>query len=93
MTMSKGDLISYVAQETKLTKVDAEKVVTAVFAGITNSLQQGQDARFIGFGSFSIVKSAARVGRNPKTGEEIQIKASNRPVFKAGKELKAAVNV
>ena len=91
-TLSKGDLVSYVAQETKLTKIDAEKAVNAVFAGITNSLQQGQDARFIGFGSFSIQKSAAREGRNPRTGDKIQIKASNRPVFKAGKELKDAVN-
>ena len=93
MTLNKGELVSYVAQETKLTKTDAEKAVNAVFAGITNSLQQGQDARFIGFGSFSIQKSVAREGRNPRTGDKIQIKASNRPVFKAGKELKDAVNV
>lgn len=92
MTMNKGDLINYVVQKTKLTKKDAEQAITTMFAGIMNSLQQGQDARFIGFGRFSVQKSVARIGKNPRTGDQIQIKASNRPVFKAGKELKEAVN-
>ena len=80
------------ASETKLTKVDSQKAVEAVLEGIKDTLQKGEEVRLIGFGSFVITKSAARDGRNPRTGETIKIKASNRPVFRAGKELKEAVN-
>ena len=90
--MNKNDFVTYIVQETKLTKSDAEKAMNAMLSGIISSLQQGKEARFIGFGSFSVQKSAAREGRNPRTGDKIQIKASNRSVFKAGKELKEAVN-
>ncbi len=92
MAMGKTELVSYVAAETKLTKVDAQKALEAVLAGIGSSLKKGEEVRLIGFGSFSVHKSAARNGRNPRTGETIKIKASKRPVFRAGKELKESVN-
>lgn len=92
MAMGKAELVSYVAAETKVTKAEAQKAVESVLAGIAASLKKGEEVRLIGFGSFSILKSAAREGRNPRTGEKIKIAASNRPVFKAGKELKESVN-
>lgn len=92
MAMGKFELIDYVADAVKITKVDAQKVVEAVLDGITDALKKGEDVRLIGFGSFAISKSAAREGRNPRTGEKIKIAASNRPVFRAGKELKDSVN-
>ena len=90
--MGKVELIRYVADVVKLTKVDAQKVVEAVLAGIKESLAKEDEVRLIGFGTFDIKKSAAREGRNPRTGEQIKIAASNRPVFRAGKDLKEAVN-
>ena len=92
MASGKVELINYVAAETKLTKVDSQKAIEAVLDGISDALKKGEDVRLIGFGSFAIQKSAARDGRNPRTGETIKIAASNRPVFRAGKELKEAVN-
>ena len=92
MALGKFELISYVVSETKLTKVDAQKAIEAVLSGITEALEKGEEVRLIGFGSFSVQKSAARDGRNPRTGETIKIAASNRPVFRVGKELKEAVN-
>jgi DNA-binding protein HU-beta len=92
MAMGKFELISYVADAVKITKVDAQKVVEAALDGIKESLTKEEEVRLIGFGSFAVSKSAARDGRNPRTGETIKIKASNRPVFRAGKELKEAVN-
>jgi len=92
MAIGKSDLISYVAKATKLTKADSQRAVEAVFSGMTSSLKKGEEVRLIGFGSFSTQKSAAREGRNPRTGEKIKIPASVRAVFKAGKDLKDAVN-
>lgn len=92
MAMGKAELVSHVAAETKLTKADAQKALEAVLDGIGASLEKGEDVRLIGFGSFAVQQSAAREGRNPRTGETIKIKASKRPVFKAGKELKESVN-
>ena len=92
MTTGRTELISYVSADTRLTKADAQKAVEAVLEGIKDSLKKGEEVRLIGFGSFAIQKSAARDGRNPRTGEKIKIAASNRPVFRAGKELKEAVN-
>ncbi len=92
MAMGKIELIEYVAAEAKLTKVDAHKVVEAFLEAIKDYLTKGEDVRLIGFGTFTIQKSAAREGRNPRTGEKIKIAASNRPVFRAGKELKETVN-
>ncbi len=92
MVMTKSDLVAEVAQETKLTKADAERAINAVFSGIQGALKKGKEARFIGFGSFAVHQSSAREGRNPRTGEKIKIKASKRPVFRAGKDFKEAVN-
>ncbi len=92
MAMGKFELIDYVADAVKITKVDAQKVVEAVLKGIKESLTKEEEVRLIGFGTFGVQKSAARDGRNPRTGETIKIKASNRPVFRAGKELKDSVN-
>ncbi len=90
--MNKQDLVDFVADKTGLTKKDSGQAVDAVFDGIVSGLKKDKDARFVGFGSFSVTASAARKGRNPRTGVEIEIAASNRPTFKPGKEFKAAVN-
>lgn len=90
--MNKAELIDYVADKTSLTKADAQNAVDAVFDGITSTLKKGNDARFVGFGTFSVSKRAATTGRNPRTGEAIKIPASKNAKFKAGKELKEAVN-
>ena len=92
MSMGKFELIDYVADAVKITKVDAQKIVEAVLEGIKESLTKEEEVRLIGFGTFGIQKSAAREGRNPRTGEKIKIAASNRPIFRSGKELKEAVN-
>lgn len=73
------------------TKVQAEKVVDAVFDTIVKTMSRGEEVAITGFGTFRVVKRAARQGRNPKTGETIQIKASTKPKFRAGKGLKEAV--
>lgn len=90
--MNKQDLIDFVATKTGLNKKDSGSAIDAVFDGIISGLKSDNEARFVGFGSFGVTKSAARKGRNPRTGKEIDIAASNRPTFKAGKEFKAAVN-
>ena len=90
--MNKNDLISSVAESSGLTKADAGRAVDGVFDSIASALSSGDDVRIVGFGSFSVVNRAASTGRNPRTGEEIQIPASKQPKFKAGAPLKSAVN-
>jgi len=90
--MNKAELIAAVATSTGLTKADAEKATEAVFAAITATLKSGDEVRLVGFGSFSVAARAAKTGRNPRTGAEIQIAASKQPKFVAGKGLKDAVN-
>ena len=90
--MNKNDLISSVSDGSGLSKADAGKAVDAVFDSITGSLKSGTEVRLVGFGTFSVSRRAASQGRNPRTGEPIQIPASNQPQFKAGKGLKDAVN-
>jgi DNA-binding protein HU-beta len=90
--MNKGDLIEAVAGQAGLSKADAGRAVDAVVGSITNALQGGNQVSLVGFGTFTVKARAARTGRNPRTGEAIQIKASNVPGFKAGKALKDAVN-
>jgi DNA-binding protein HU-beta len=90
--MNKNDLIAAVADGTGLTKADAAKAVDCVFDTITGSLKSGGEVRLVGFGTFSVANRAASEGRNPRTGEKIQIPASKQPKFKAGKGLKDAVN-
>ena len=90
--MNKGDLIEAVAESAGLSKADAGRAVDAMVDSVTDALKKGAQVSLVGFGTFSVKKRAARTGRNPRTGETIQIKASNVPGFKAGKALKDAVN-
>ena len=90
--MNKNDLISAVADGSGLSKADAGRAVDAVFGAIQDALTGGDEVRIVGFGSFSVAHRAASTGRNPRTGEAIQIAASKQPKFKAGAPLKAAVN-
>ncbi|MBG51913.1 MAG: HU family DNA-binding protein [Alphaproteobacteria bacterium] len=90
--MNKNDLIAVVADQSGLSKADATKAVDCVFDTITASLKGGDEVRLVGFGTFNVTRRAASEGRNPRTGEKIQIPASNQPKFKAGKGLKDAVN-
>lgn len=89
--MNKTDLVASVAEKTDLTKREAEKVITEVFASIEEALAKGDKVQLVGFGTFEVKERAARVGRNPRTGEQIEIAATRVPVFKAGKALKDAV--
>ncbi len=90
--MNKNDLIAAVAEKTGLTKAQAGEALDATFEVITDTLKSGDEVRVIGFGNFSVSARAASEGRNPRTGETIQIPASKTPKFKAGKGLKDAVN-
>ena len=90
--MNKAELVEAVAGAANLSKADAGRAVDAVVSSIGASLQKGEQVSVVGFGTFSVKHRAARAGRNPRTGETIQIKASNVPGFKAGKALKDAVN-
>jgi DNA-binding protein HU-beta len=90
--MNKLDLIAAVAQETDISKAKATEVVEAVFGAIEKSLKQKEEVRLVGFGTFVTAAREASKGRNPRTGEEIDIPASTSVRFKAGKTLKDAVN-
>lgn len=90
--MNKSELIDAIAASTGLTKTDAGKALDGVTEAITDALAQGDDVTLVGFGSFSVGKREARTGRNPQTGETIQIAASKVAKFSAGAKLKAAVN-
>ena len=90
--VNKTELVANVADKSGLTKKDAEKAVIAVFESIENALQEGDKVQLIGFGTFEVKERAARTGRNPRSGEPIEIPASKNPVFKAGKALKDSVN-
>ena len=89
--MNKTELIAAVAEKTGLTKKDAERVVSATFETITCSLTKGDKVAISGFGNFEVKTREARVGRNPRTKETIQIPATKQPAFKAAKALKDAV--
>jgi len=90
--MNKNELVAAVAEDSGLSKADAAKAVDGVFDAITSSLKDGNEVRLVGFGTFSVSRRQATTGRNPRTGESIQIPASNQPKFKAGKGLKTSVN-
>ena len=90
--MNKNDLVASVANDSGLSKADAAKAVDSVFDTISGALSSGSDIRLVGFGTFSVAQRRASEGRNPRTGEKIQIPASKQPKFKAGKALKDAVN-
>ena len=91
ITMNKTELIAAVAEKTGLTKKDAERVINATFETITASLVKGDKVQVSGFGGFEVKAREARVGRNPRTKETIQIPATRLPAFKAAKALKDAV--
>ena len=90
--MNKNDLITKAADLTDLSKVDMSRAVDSIFDAIEQALTAGDEVRLVGFGTFSVAKRAASTGRNPRTGEPIQIPASIRPKFKPGKGLKDSVN-
>jgi len=90
--MNKSELITAIATKADLTKADAARALDATITSITESLKNAEPITLIGFGTFEVRDRAARSGRNPRTGETIQIKAAKNPAFKAGKALKDAVN-
>ena len=90
--MNKTDLINVVAEETKVSKTNTEAVVTATLNAIADALKNGDKVALLGFGTFEVKEVAAREGRNPKTGETIEIAACKKPSFSASKALKDAVN-
>ena len=90
--MNKADVVDAVAEAADISKASAGRAVDAVTVIVANALKGGDTVTLVGFGTFSVRKRAARSGRNPRTGETIQIKESSLPVFKPGKALKDAVN-
>jgi DNA-binding protein HU-beta len=89
--MNKTELVAKVAETTELTKKDATKAVDAVLDAIADALKKGEKVQLIGFGNFEVRERAARKGRNPQTGEEIEIASSKVPAFKPGKQLKDSI--
>ncbi|MEA4942085.1 HU family DNA-binding protein [Oscillibacter sp.] len=89
--MNKAELINAVAAKTEVSKKEAEAVIAATLDAITAAMQQGDKVQLVGFGSFEVKNRAERIGRNPKTKEEIKIPASKIPAFKAGKALKDSI--
>ena len=89
--MNKNDLVNYVRENTSLNLTNCEQAVTAVLAGITDALAKKDDVSFVGFGTFTITKRKARTGRNPRTGEPLNIPAANQVKFRPGKNLKERV--
>jgi DNA-binding protein HU-beta len=90
--MNKSELVEAVADHADLTRAAAARAVDAVLSNVATALKQGDQVTLVGFGTFEVRSRKARTGRNPQTGEEINIKASKSPTFKAGKALKDAVN-
>ena len=90
--MNKTELIAAIAEKSGLSKKDSEKALAATFEAITESLKEGDKVQVIGFGSFEVKNRAARLGRNPKTKEPMQIAASKSAVFKPGKALKDEIS-
>ena len=90
--MNKAELIDAIADSADISKAAATRAVDAVIEGITGTLAKGEQVTLVGFGTFLVRDRAARTGRNPQTGEPIEIKAAKVPAFKAGKALKDALN-
>jgi len=90
--MNKGNFVSYIADKHNCTKTEAEKVVDMFASSVIGALGEGEEVSLVGFGNFSVSQVAARPGRNPRTGETIQIKAYKQPKFKVGQKLKDACN-
>ncbi len=90
--MKKAELVDAIADSADISKAAAGRALDGFVAAVTEALKSGDQVTLVGFGTFSVRERAARQGRNPQTGETIEIKASNNPAFKAGKALKDAVN-
>ncbi|MFK7159921.1 HU family DNA-binding protein [Marinospirillum sp. MEB164] len=90
--MNKSELVDAIATQADLSKAAATRALDATLEAVTNALQKGDSVSLVGFGTFAVKERAARTGRNPKTGDEIQIAAAKVPSFKPGKGLKDAVN-
>lgn len=90
--MNKVEFVKHVAQQHQCTKTEAEKTIDIFTSSVIDAISKGNEISLIGFGNFSVSKVAARSGRNPRTGEALQIAAYNQPKFKAGQKLKDAVN-
>lgn len=90
--MNKADIINAVAERAGISKKDADKAVDAFIGVVSSALAEGDKVQLVGFGGFEVKERAARIGRNPRTKESIQIPASKTPVFKPGKALKDAVS-
>ncbi|MCR4897298.1 MAG: HU family DNA-binding protein [Lachnospiraceae bacterium] len=90
--MNKTELVAAIAESANISKKDAEKAVKAFTEVVTKALKKGDKVQLVGFGTFEVVKRAAREGRNPQTGKTMKIKASKAPKFKAGKALKDSLN-
>ncbi|WP_277560670.1 HU family DNA-binding protein [Acinetobacter beijerinckii] len=90
--MNKSELIKYIASQAGLTQTQATAALQAVETAVIDTLASGGEVALVGFGTFKVTDRAARTGRNPKTGEELQIAASKVPTFKAGKAFKEALN-
>ena len=89
--MNKSDLVAKISQDNEVTKTAAEKVLSSVLEGIGDALKNGDSLTLVGFGTFSVSDRAARKGRNPQTGEEMQIPAKKVIKFKAGKALNESI--
>ena len=90
--MNKTELVAAIAEQTELSKKDAEKALRAFTDIVADELKKGEKVQLVGFGTFEVSERAAREGRNPQTGETMEIKASKTPKFKAGKALKDMMN-
>ena len=90
--MNKGEFITYISEQHNCTKTEAEKTIDMFVSSAIDALGSGKEISLMGFGNFSVSKVAARDGRNPRTGEALQLKAYNQPKFKVGQKLKDACN-
>ncbi len=90
--MNKGEFVSFIAEKQNCTKADAERVIDTFTSSVISAIGEGREISLVGFGSFSVSKVAARSGRNPRTGDHIQIAAYNQPKFKVGQKLKDCCN-
>ncbi len=89
--MNKAELIDHIATSADISKASAARALEATLGAITETLKAGDSVSLVGFGSFAVTERAARIGRNPKTGEEVRIEAAKIPKFRPGKGLKDAI--
>jgi DNA-binding protein HU-beta len=90
--MNKSEFVKHIAEQHNCTQIESEKALDMFVSSAISALSEGEDISLVGFGNFTVSKVAARTGRNPRTGESLEIKAYNQPKFKVGKTLKDAVN-